>query len=124
MALAQARVPAYAFTHGTAAVACDALDRAGLRTYLRGVLSTEEIRAFKPPARVYHWACQQVDGAGRPGGAGRRALLGRARRGAGRAGRRPGHPAGGCGAGRWSTRPHVAPSGWTSVVEQLLALPA
>ena len=67
MALARARVPAYAFTHGTGAVACDALDRAGLRTYLRGVLSTEEIRAFKPPARVYHWACQQVAGAGRPG---------------------------------------------------------
>ena len=61
MALARARVPAYAFTHGTGAVACDALDRAGLRTYLRGVLSTEDIRAFKPPARVYHWACQQVD---------------------------------------------------------------
>ncbi|MGI9002625.1 MAG: HAD-IA family hydrolase [Pseudonocardia sp.] len=59
-ALAQARVPAYAFTHGTAAVACDALDRAGLRTYLRGVLSSEEIHAFKPLPRVYHWACQQV----------------------------------------------------------------
>jgi 2-haloacid dehalogenase len=61
MALARARVPAYAFTHGAGEVACDALDRAGLRTYLRGVLSTEEIRAFKPPARAYHWACQQVD---------------------------------------------------------------
>jgi 2-haloacid dehalogenase len=60
-ALARARVPAYAFTHGTGAVACDALDRAGLRTYLRGVLSTEEIRTFKPPARAYHWACQQVE---------------------------------------------------------------
>jgi 2-haloacid dehalogenase len=61
MALARARIPAYAFTHGTAEVAREALDRAGLRTYLREVLSTEEIRAFKPPARVYHWACQQVD---------------------------------------------------------------
>ncbi len=39
MALARARVPVYAFTHGDAAVACAALDRAGLRTYLRGVLS-------------------------------------------------------------------------------------
>jgi 2-haloacid dehalogenase len=61
IALARARIPAYAFTHGAAAVACDALDGAGLRTYLRGVLSSETIHAFKPPARVYHWACQQVD---------------------------------------------------------------
>lgn len=61
IALAMARVPVYAFTHGTAAVACDALDRAGLRTYLRDVLSSEAIASFKPPARVYHWACRQVD---------------------------------------------------------------
>ena len=61
MELARARVPAYAFTHGTGAVACDALDRAGLRTYLRGVHSTEQIGVFKPPARAYHWACRQVD---------------------------------------------------------------
>lgn len=63
-ALARARVPAYAFTQGGAAVASDALDRAGLRTYLRGVLSAEEIPSFKPPARVYNWACQQVDAPG------------------------------------------------------------
>jgi 2-haloacid dehalogenase len=61
MSLARARVPAFAFTHGDPAVASAALDRAGLRTYLRGVLSTEEIRAFKPPTRVYHWACRQVE---------------------------------------------------------------
>ena len=100
MALARARIPAYGFTHGTDAVACDALDKAGLRTYLRGLFSTEEIRSFKPPARVYHWACQQVDAAAGPGGARGGALLGRARRRAGRADRRPGHPAGGPGAGR------------------------
>jgi 2-haloacid dehalogenase len=63
-ALARARIPGYAFTHGAAEVASDALDRAGLRTYLRGVLSTEEIRSFKPPARAYNWACQQVDAPG------------------------------------------------------------
>jgi 2-haloacid dehalogenase len=63
-AFARARIPAYAFTQGGAAVASDALDRAGLRTYLRGVLSAEEIRSFKPPARVYNWACQQVDAPG------------------------------------------------------------
>lgn len=60
-ALARARIPCYAFTHGAAEMASDGLDRAGLRTYLRGVLSTEEIRSFKPPARAYNWACQQVD---------------------------------------------------------------
>lgn len=63
VAMARARVPAYAFTHGDAAVACAALDRAGLRSYLRGVLSAEEIHSFKPTARVYHWACRQVDSA-------------------------------------------------------------
>ncbi|MEJ3654901.1 HAD family hydrolase [Actinomycetes bacterium KLBMP 9759] len=63
IALARARVPAFAFTQGSAEVARDALDRAGLRTYLRGVLSTEEIGAFKPPSRVYHWASRRVDAA-------------------------------------------------------------
>ncbi|MFC4946462.1 HAD-IA family hydrolase [Pseudonocardia sp. GCM10023141] len=61
VALARARIPAHAFTHGTAATACAALDSAGLRTYLRGVFSAEEIRSFKPPAKVYHWACRQVE---------------------------------------------------------------
>ncbi|WP_296377066.1 HAD-IA family hydrolase [Pseudonocardia sp.] len=60
-ALARARIPVHAFTHGAAQVACDALDKAGLRTYLRSVLSAEEIQAFKPPVRVYQWACRQVD---------------------------------------------------------------
>ena len=60
MALATARIPAYGFTQGSADVACAALDLAGLRTYLRDVISTESISAFKPPVRVYHWACQQV----------------------------------------------------------------
>lgn len=58
--LVRARIPAYAFTHGDAAVACAALDRAGLRSYLRDVFSAEEIRSFKPPARVYRWACERV----------------------------------------------------------------
>ncbi|HYH30230.1 MAG TPA: HAD-IA family hydrolase [Pseudonocardia sp.] len=61
MALARARIPAYAFTHGSEAVARDALDRAGLRTYLRDLFSAERIQSFKPPPRVYHWACEQVD---------------------------------------------------------------
>ncbi|WP_051580171.1 HAD family hydrolase [Pseudonocardia acaciae] len=58
--LARARVPAYAFTHGSADVVRQALDRAQLRSYLRGVLSAEEIGSFKPPATVYHWACKRV----------------------------------------------------------------
>lgn len=59
--LARARVPVYAFTQGAADVARAALDRAGLRTYLRGIHSCEDVRAFKPPAKVYRWVCQQVD---------------------------------------------------------------
>jgi 2-haloacid dehalogenase len=58
--LAKAKVPAYAFTQGSAEMVSEALDRAQLRSYLRGVLSAEEINAFKPPPMVYHWACQQV----------------------------------------------------------------
>jgi 2-haloacid dehalogenase len=61
MALARAKIPAFAFTHGSPTAARDALDAAGLRTYLRGLLSTEEIHSFKPPARVYHWACQRAE---------------------------------------------------------------
>jgi len=53
-------VPAYAFTHGSADVVRSALDRAQLRSYLRGVLSAEELGSFKPPATVYHWACERV----------------------------------------------------------------
>ncbi len=60
-ALARARVPVYAFTHGSAAVTCAALDRAGLRTFLRDVLSAEAIGSFKPPPAVYRWGCQRVD---------------------------------------------------------------
>jgi 2-haloacid dehalogenase len=61
MSLARARMPAYAFTHADPAVATAALDRAGLRTYLREVLSSQEVRAFKPAPHVYHWACDRVE---------------------------------------------------------------
>jgi 2-haloacid dehalogenase len=60
MVLARARVPTYAFTHGNAAVATAALDRAGLRTYLREVLSTEAVHAFKPAPQTYEWACARL----------------------------------------------------------------
>jgi 2-haloacid dehalogenase len=60
MALARARVPTYAFTHGDPAVATAALDRAGLRTYLREVLSTETVHAFKPAPQTYEWACERL----------------------------------------------------------------
>jgi 2-haloacid dehalogenase len=58
--LARAKVPAYAFAHGSADVVRAALDRAQLRSYLRGVLSAEEIQSFRPPPTVYHWACRRV----------------------------------------------------------------
>lgn len=61
VALARARVPTYAFTHGDPGVATAALDRAGLRTYLREVLSTETVQAFKPAPRTYRWACGRLD---------------------------------------------------------------
>ena len=61
MGLTRAKVPVYAFTHGDPAVAAAALDRAGLRTYLREVLSTQAVRAFKPAPRTYLWACAKVD---------------------------------------------------------------
>ena len=61
MMLASAGVAAYAFTHGSAEVACSALDKAQLRSYLRGVLSTQQVGSFKPPATVYHWGCRQAN---------------------------------------------------------------
>jgi len=60
-ALARARIPVYAFTQGDPRVVCTALDRSGLRSYLRNVFSTETIASFKPPARVYDWVCRQVN---------------------------------------------------------------
>jgi len=60
MALARARVPTYAFTHGDPVVATAALDRAGLRTYLREVISTEALHAFKPAPQTYQWACERL----------------------------------------------------------------
>ena len=64
--LADAGVPAHAFTHGSARVAGDALAAAGVRDLLAGVHSCEELGSFKPPARVYEWACARV---GSPAGA-------------------------------------------------------
>jgi len=61
VALTDAGMPTYGFTHGNAEVAGAALERAGLRGYLRGLFSAEEIRSFKPPARVYDFACGKVD---------------------------------------------------------------
>lgn len=121
-ALADAGVPVWAFTHGSAAVASDALERAGLRVLLRDVLSAEAIASFKPPPRVYHWACSTID---RPPdrvalvaahswdvhGAVRAGLVG------GLATRLEGAvPA-------TVERPHVAAPGLDAVVDALLALP-
>ncbi|GAA1191065.1 hypothetical protein GCM10009675_01720 [Prauserella alba] len=61
--LAEADVPAYGFTHGGAGVLESILDRHGSSGKVRGVLSTEALHSFKPPARVYHWACEQAGAA-------------------------------------------------------------
>ena len=58
--LDQAGIPYHAFTHGSAAVVDSALRRARVRDRFAGVHSAEAIHAFKPPARVYHWACEQI----------------------------------------------------------------
>lgn len=58
--LAEAGVPAHAFTHGSADVAAAALQAAGVAHLLAGVHSCEQLHAFKPPRRVYEWACRQV----------------------------------------------------------------
>ncbi len=51
LALADAGVPAWAFTHGSAEAARTALERAELLGLLRGVRSAESLGSFKPPPR-------------------------------------------------------------------------
>lgn len=58
--LERAGIPVHAFTHGSAAVAGAALERAGLRGRLAGLHSAEVLGTFKPPPRVYEWGCAQV----------------------------------------------------------------
>lgn len=59
-ALHDADVGVWAFTHGSAAVAEEALSGAGVRGLLGGVISTEALHTFKPPPSVYAWGCEQV----------------------------------------------------------------
>ena len=56
-------VPAYGFTHGSAATASAALEGAGVRDLFVDVFSCEEIASFKPPRRVYEFAVERVHGA-------------------------------------------------------------
>ncbi|WP_215543748.1 HAD family hydrolase [Amycolatopsis sp. CA-230715] len=58
--LADAGIPCYAFTHGSASVISSALDAAGIGHKLAGILSAESIASFKPPSKVYHWACREI----------------------------------------------------------------
>ena len=58
--LAAAGVPAWGFTHGSAEVAGAALSAGGVRERFTEVISCAELKSFKPPARVYRWACEQV----------------------------------------------------------------
>ncbi|WP_158890050.1 HAD family hydrolase [Amycolatopsis anabasis] len=61
--LAEAGIPFYAFTHGSASILESIVDRLGMRDRFAGILSAEAIRSFKPPARVYHWACERAGSA-------------------------------------------------------------
>jgi 2-haloacid dehalogenase len=60
--LREAGVPAYGFTHGSAATASAALENGGVRDLFVDVFSCEEIASFKPPRRVYDFAVQRVGG--------------------------------------------------------------
>ncbi|MCW0216251.1 MAG: haloacid dehalogenase [Pseudonocardia sp.] len=58
--LAGARIPTYALAFGSGADAVAALDRAGLRTYLRGTLSTDDLGVVCPDPRAFRMACDAV----------------------------------------------------------------
>ncbi len=58
--LARARIPVYAFGYGSTDGVAAALDRAGLRTYLRGIVSTDDVGVFRPAARAYLSVCRQL----------------------------------------------------------------
>jgi 2-haloacid dehalogenase len=60
--LRDAGVPAYGFTHGSAATASAALENGGVRDLLVDVFSSEEISSFKPPRRVYDFAVARTGG--------------------------------------------------------------
>jgi 2-haloacid dehalogenase len=50
-----------AFTNGPAAAADELLTGAGVRDHLTDVVSTDEIRSFKPDPAVYHHLLERVD---------------------------------------------------------------
>ncbi|MDD7918527.1 HAD family hydrolase [Actinomycetospora callitridis] len=58
--LGEAGVPAYGFTHGSAEVAGAALEAGGVRDLFTDVMSCAELKQFKPPPAVYHWACDRI----------------------------------------------------------------
>jgi 2-haloacid dehalogenase len=58
--LRDAGLPAYGFTHGSAATASAALEHGGVRDLFVDVFSSEEIASFKPPRRVYEFAVRRV----------------------------------------------------------------
>lgn len=120
--LADAGVPAYAFTHGSAELTRASMSRSPVFETIRDVLSTERLHSFKPPARVYHWACEQVGAA--PAETALVAVHSWDTHGARRAGLLAGFatrlegelPA-------TADRPHVVADRLDEVVEGLLALP-
>ncbi|MBN9112484.1 MAG: haloacid dehalogenase [Pseudonocardia sp.] len=58
MALTRAKVAVYAFGYGNDRVLADALDRSGLRTYLRGTITVDDLARLRPAAGAYHHGCR------------------------------------------------------------------
>lgn len=60
MILARAKVSVYAFGYGNDRVLAAALDRSGLRTYLRGTISVDDLARLRPAAESYRHACREA----------------------------------------------------------------
>ena len=58
MLLARAKVSVYAFGYGNDRVLADALDGSGLRTYLRGTVSVDDLAHLRPAAEAYLHGCR------------------------------------------------------------------
>jgi 2-haloacid dehalogenase len=53
----------YAFSNGSADAVEMLLNKAGIRSFFQGIVSTEGIKSFKPNPAVYHYFLQQADAA-------------------------------------------------------------
>ncbi|AEA23540.1 2-haloacid dehalogenase [Amycolatopsis echigonensis] len=58
--LAEHGIRVVCLSNGAARTAQDFLQRTGLATYVEQVLSVADVRSWKPPARVYHYALEKT----------------------------------------------------------------